>query len=267
MLFVFLFRMIDYTCVPQKRDLAISKGTWWEVSLEIGKFRTSSSCLCFKRDIHPTKTVQMVVMMMLTLNWFFCLLTWWWPWIFPLLIFKLGLEQKKNWFDQIGVRVCTGVARRWLSVMHRWDLAIIGGGKWLGMFAWPMVVWDKYTPVKEHSTWKWMFGILVSFWETLFSGAMLVLERVGVSPPHENEDVPPKKGNTFSGNVYLFQPLSLRECRSERVQWYFRWGKFNPKIKFGQELRFSWKLVSSFFLVVKMNIFFCVCRSHQQSAT
>ena len=30
------------------------------------------------------------------------------------------------------------------------------------------------TLLKLHSTWKWMFGILISFWDCLFSGAMLV---------------------------------------------------------------------------------------------
>jgi len=59
-----------------------------------------------------------------------------------------------------------------------------------------------------------MFGILVSFWETLFSGAMLVLGRIGVSTPHENSDVPQKRGTRFlemfiSSNVVDSQGMQI----------------------------------------------------------
>lgn len=56
---------------PKKRDLAISKGTWWEASLEIGNFRTSSSRLRFKRH-SSNKSGANHDEMMLTLNWFCC---------------------------------------------------------------------------------------------------------------------------------------------------------------------------------------------------
>ena len=36
----------------------------------------------------------------------------------------------------------------------------------------------KYPPWNQHSPWKWMVGILVSFWDGLFSGAMFVSRRV-----------------------------------------------------------------------------------------
>ena len=36
----------------------------------------------------------------------------------------------------------------------------------------------EYPPWNYHSTWKWMVGILVSLWDGLFSGAMLVLGSV-----------------------------------------------------------------------------------------
>ena len=38
------------------------------------------------------------------------------------------------------------------------------------------------TNIAIHSTWKWMVGILVSFWDGLFSGAMLVSGRVYIGP-------------------------------------------------------------------------------------
>ena len=38
-----------------------------------------------------------------------------------------------------------------------------------------------YPPWNEHGTRKWMVGILVSFWDGLFSGAMLVSGRVSLS--------------------------------------------------------------------------------------
>ena len=37
---------------------------------------------------------------------------------------------------------------------------------------------DLYPPWNKHSTWKWMVGRWVSFWEGIFSGAMLVSGRV-----------------------------------------------------------------------------------------
>ncbi len=47
---------------------------------------------------------------------------------------------------------------------------------------------SEYPPWNHHSTWKMMVGILVSFWDGLFSGAMLVsgsvkLDLAGLSQP------------------------------------------------------------------------------------
>ena len=185
------------------------------------------------KDIHPTKAVQIIM-------------RWCWPWIDFVVDMMMTLDfsnthlQGWPWTSFCltrsqhiprGVRFRTRRSRK--EMAERYAQVGPGHHRWGGMVGHvclDMVDWDKYTPVKEHSTWKWMFGILISILlGNLFSGAMLVLGRVGVSPPHENEDVPPKKGNTFSGNVYLFQPLGLREMQIWKSSMVFRWGKFNPK--------------------------------------
>ncbi len=52
------------------------------------------------------------------------------------------------------------------------------GTTWTSTKTKGLVFSDSYPPWNLHSTWKWMVGILVSFWDGLFSVAMLVLRSV-----------------------------------------------------------------------------------------
>ena len=73
------------------------------------------------------------------------------------------------------------------------------------------LTWGRYPPPpwNQHSTWKWMVGIVVSFWDGLFSGAMLVSGSV----------ISCYSCCSFSN--FFFQPFSSPKLQKVHTNWPF----------------------------------------------
>ena len=74
-----------------------------------------------------------------------------------------------------------------------------------------------YSPWNLHSSWKWMVGILVSFWDGLFSGAMLVWGSV-------SHRIKPSKNIT--GRTLVMKPVDLKVTICDGFFWLFPWYSF-----------------------------------------
>ena len=81
--------------------------------------------------------------------------------------------------------------------------------------------WDLllgYPPWNQHSTWKWMVGTLLSFWDGLFSGDMLVSRRV-VSLKEGQKKFTDVSDNldwlvakNFRGELVVLRSICIMDC-------------------------------------------------------